>query len=484
MNFYPNIIYWPRNLNRDRMWKWELGARTLSGGRSLSGLTPVARLDGGGTWMAELGDVQVSSPDEVRTWRALAARLDNGATPVVLEARDERFAPWPLLDGFPVTGQYEATNSDGSTCSDGTPYVADVITANLVSNAALRATSLTIELSNHSALRGGEFFSIQHDTFSHRLYRVAKVTQLTQIVPGDDQYTKVLLHFDGADGSTVITDSNRGGSPHIWTANGNAQIDTAQSKFGGASGLFDGSGDYISTPDHADFNLGSGDWTIDCWFNTQVPTGALGFMAGQSDASATTSTLSFWIAKETSNKIRILGYTNGGAQQWLAQTSVSYTDLINPGWHHLAAVRIGNTILLFIDGVLDVGTVINPTGAHVDSSSNLSVGCLGELTSSTWNGWIDEFRISVGIARWTSNFTPPSAPYSSVARYALAIRPPLREATLAGARVELDYPKCIMRLATPEAMDLPLERRLYGQANVKFVEDFPPFDLVEGENQE
>jgi Bacterial regulatory proteins, tetR family len=55
---------------------------------------------------------------------------------------------------------------------------------------------------------------------------------------------KVLLHFDGADGSTTITDNNSGGAAHAWTANGNAQIDTAQSKLGGASCLFDGTGDY------------------------------------------------------------------------------------------------------------------------------------------------------------------------------------------------------------------------------------------------
>lgn len=250
MNFYPNIIYWPRILQRDRSWKWELGARTVSGGRSLSGLMPTARFDGGGMWMAELGDVQVSSADHVRAWRALTARLDSGATPVVLEARDERFAPWPLLDGAPVVSPYTATFSDGATFSDETVLESEVIAAELVEDAALRATTITISLSNAEPLRGGEHFSIQHDTFSHRLYRVGKVVI-------DD------------DGNSVVT-----------------------------------------------------------------------------------------------------------------------------------------------------------------------------------------------------------------------IRPPLREATAAGTRVEFDNPKCIMRLADPDAMDLMLERRIYGSASVKFVEDFPPFDLVEGDSEE
>ena len=74
-------------------------------------------------------------------------------------------------------------------------------------------------------------------------------------------FTKSLLHFDGADASTTFTDE----SGKTFTARGNAQLDTAQQKFGTASGLFDGTGDYIDTPDHADWFLGTGDFTIDFW---------------------------------------------------------------------------------------------------------------------------------------------------------------------------------------------------------------------------
>ena len=68
--------------------------------------------------------------------------------------------------------------------------------------------------------------------------------------------------------STTITDTNIGGSAHVWTAVGNAQIDTARIRFRRtASLLLDGTGDWVTTPDHADFTLGSSDFTIDCWFN-------------------------------------------------------------------------------------------------------------------------------------------------------------------------------------------------------------------------
>ena len=77
-----------------------------------------------------------------------------------------------------------------------------------------------------------------------------------------DEYTKLLLHCDGADGSTTFIDSATG---KTITASGNAQIDTAQYKFGGASGLFDGTNDFLYTPNHADFTFGTGDFTIDFW---------------------------------------------------------------------------------------------------------------------------------------------------------------------------------------------------------------------------
>lgn len=174
LTFYPNLLYFPRCLQRDRMWSWELGAKVLSGGMAISGLAPKARLDGGGMWIASLGEVQLSSVDQVSAWRAVAASLDGGATPIVLEARDTRFAPWPTVNGVQLTGN-DATCADGATCSDGSDFEGDVIEAVTVGATALRATSITLAFTVGAALKGGEYFSIEHTNFSHRLYRVARV---------------------------------------------------------------------------------------------------------------------------------------------------------------------------------------------------------------------------------------------------------------------------------------------------------------------
>lgn len=219
----------------------------------------------------------------------------------------------------------------------------------------------------------------------------------------NDEYTKVLLHMDGSDASTTFTDSNAGGSAHTWTRAGDAQIDTAQSKFGGACGLFDGTGDYISTPDQADFALGSGDFTFDLWFRNVAATGSLRTIAYQGDGGGTAAGSAFWIRLNSTGTITAQ-VSNGSA--WTAiTTSAVFSDSLNTGWHHLALVRSGTTLTLYIDGVAaGSGTL---TGTVFDPSTTFFIGSSGGGT--TWNGWLDEFRLSVGIARWTENFTPPQA---------------------------------------------------------------------------
>src|SRR5262245_10600539 len=72
-----------------------------------------------------------------------------------------------------------------------------------------------------------------------------------------------LCHFEGTDGSTTFVDSST--FPNVITPSGNAQIDNAQFKFGSTSGLFDGSGDYLTVTMRSDFAVGYEDLTVDFW---------------------------------------------------------------------------------------------------------------------------------------------------------------------------------------------------------------------------
>jgi hypothetical protein len=210
-----------------------------------------------------------------------------------------------------------------------------------------------------------------------------------------DTNTILLTHFGGADGSTTFTDE----TGKTITANGNAQIDTAQSKLGGSSGLFDGTGDYLSTPDSADWAFGTGDFTIDFWVRFSSTSGVQVIIGQYIDAA------NFWDINYESPSIQIRFYPGPTANYY-----ASWAPSINT-WYHIAWERTTTTAKLFIDGVsqsLSEGTAFS-TNDVTDLAAPLYIG--SRATSAYFNGWLDELRISKGIARWTANFTPPVRAY-------------------------------------------------------------------------
>ena len=216
---------------------------------------------------------------------------------------------------------------------------------------------------------------------------------------GIDSYTKALLHLNGADSSTVFTDL----SGKTWTAVAPAQLKTAQYKFSPSSLYCDGSGACIQTPDHADFTVGSGDWTVDCWFKTSV---ANKYIFGQANSGGTTATMGLFGLTDGTGKMGI-GFSTGGALYQVYSTAAGFAD---GNWHHFAGIRYGNNMYVAADGTLSAPQSI--TGLSVnDSGYKFAIGALGESAGTPFNGYIDEFRFSKGIARWTTNFTPPTKAY-------------------------------------------------------------------------
>lgn len=218
-----------------------------------------------------------------------------------------------------------------------------------------------------------------------------------------DSYTKVLLHMNGADASQTFTDE----IGKTWTAYGDAQIDTAQSKFGGASGLFNGSTDYVTTPNSTDFNFGTGDFTIDFWLRRD---GAQAGYAGIINASTHTGIAGWSIGLgdgETANKIILA--TDWGGETFL-QAIISSSTLADATWTHVAVVRSSNTVTMYFDGT-SVGTW-DTAGLSINSSGvGAMIGRAHSDLGPYYKGHIDEMRISKGIARWTANFTPPIRAY-------------------------------------------------------------------------
>jgi hypothetical protein len=228
----------------------------------------------------------------------------------------------------------------------------------------------------------------------------------------------LLLHGDGANGSTTITDSSP--TPKMVTAVGNAQISTAQSKpgFGGSSIAFDGAGDYLTIPNNAAFDFGTGDFTIESWVyiaanSSPDDTGARYATITSTYPSATLNVpcYAFTIdGNSTTTGTGISFYNRDASSGYSVSASVSISQ---NAWHHVAVSRLSATTRLFLDGALQTsGTLGNQT---VTSVNTLRVGS-GNFTGylQQLNGYIDDLRITKGVARYTSNFTPPTAPFPDI----------------------------------------------------------------------
>jgi hypothetical protein len=212
---------------------------------------------------------------------------------------------------------------------------------------------------------------------------------------GNDAYTKLLLHCDGFNGSTAFIDSSA--SAHTITVHGNAQVATGQSKFGGASSAYDGSGDWLTSETHADFGFGTGDFTVECWVRF-------------------TSTADGWIVSTELTGKTAINVSYGGANKisWfgLGNTRVIGTTTVTTGvWYHVAYARASGSGRLFVNGTQEGATYAD--SLDYGSSLNACIGSYSNGSSHFLNGWIDEVRISKGIARWTANFTPPTQAYST-----------------------------------------------------------------------
>jgi len=215
---------------------------------------------------------------------------------------------------------------------------------------------------------------------------------------------ELLLHCDGADGSTTFTDSGDLGL--TITPAGNAQIDTAQFKFGTASGLFDGTGDYISAPDNAAWNFGTGAFTIDFWvrFNSLVSSAGFFQQRASGDNNYGLSLSGSNIAFEANS---------GGA------TIVSFSGAWSPSintWYHIAVMRGynggANDWIITVDGVEKASVTdadgIPDLGATLDFGKNDGFG-------TQLNGWLDEIHVNKGAADFAVPFTPPSSAYCATA---------------------------------------------------------------------
>ena len=205
---------------------------------------------------------------------------------------------------------------------------------------------------------------------------------------------------------------DKSASAHAVSALNGVATSTASPARGSGSVVFDGTDDFLSIPDSADFEFGSGAWVIDTWMNTNSTGSNHGLLRKHADAGNTGIN---WLLGDNH-----LGwyYSHGGGVSFVDYSTISRAS----GWHHLALTYDGSKLRLFYDG-----TLVSTTALSLNIPDNTAPFIIGDASNyGSGNG-----AIEIPTSIWTENSM------SSGSQKAARFTPRLSPASSA-----LDYPVC------------------------------------------
>lgn len=217
------------------------------------------------------------------------------------------------------------------------------------------------------------------------------------LLTGSDPYwssVSALLHFDGSTGSTTFLDQKG----NTWTPSVSIALDQSQKKFGTASVKCDGWSAFLTGSANSVFGMGTGDYTIELFALVNNTSSNVNTLIDTRTASNTG--IQFWIGGGVfSQPPNVIGCSSNSA---VLATGGTVT---NGTWYHLALCRASGTIKAFLNGT-QVFTVAD-SRTYASSTQCVLGGDYAHTSGQYADGWIDEARITKGIARYTSNFTAP-----------------------------------------------------------------------------
>lgn len=205
--------------------------------------------------------------------------------------------------------------------------------------------------------------------------------------------TSLLLNFTNGG---IVDSTGR----NVLETVGDARTSTAVVRPGHTSSMFfDGTGDFITVPSSADFDLGATDFTIECWFNAQIlPTAhpGRGLVSRYQSSGGSTGWILMILNSTTLRFVR-------GAD---IVFDVTVPTLVTGTWYHIAVSRSGNSLRMFLNGS-QIGATQTITN-FLDAATTVQIGRTHTVIND-FNGYIDDLRITRGQALYTANFTPPTA---------------------------------------------------------------------------
>jgi hypothetical protein len=221
----------------------------------------------------------------------------------------------------------------------------------------------------------------------------------------NDANTLLLIHANGTDASTFFEDDNGVRASRSLIAIGNAQVDTAQSKFGGSALLCDGTGDYLVSPAGSQFDFGTSSFTIEYFIRFN----AINTLYVPISLRPSTSIFNgeWWCEITAAENKMYWGFKNQAGTQYYVNLALAGTAFATGQWYHIALVNNAGTAQMYVNGTA-TGATTALSGSFGNSSSDLWVGA--GASAYSLNGWLDEVRIS-NTARYTTGFTPTTTPF-------------------------------------------------------------------------
>ena len=214
-----------------------------------------------------------------------------------------------------------------------------------------------------------------------------------------DSYTKFLVHSDTTNGSTTFVDSSATG--HTVVTNGDPSHSTTQAKFGSTAIHCDDTADGFGAAASSEFELDDNDWTLDFWW---YPTSI--------------ESENYFLHTTAGHSMLCLYYPSSGGfkiihsnpSPWQTSVAGGAGTLSANRWYHIAFVRANHYHTIYVDGAIVAGPT-EDTAALTNTTTTLVAN---SYMAGNFTGYVDEYRLSVGIARWTDSFVPPNKPYSVV----------------------------------------------------------------------
>ena len=326
-----------------------------------------------------------------------------------------------------VVNQYDMTTAfDLSTAS----YTAQIS----VSSQETIPTALTFSADGTKMLVAGQVgddinqytlstaWSVSTATFDNNPFSTTSQAGNPAGITFKDDGTKLYMVSNASDtvyqysvfaGASVLLNFQDSAIPDLSGLNnidtvGNAKVDgTDPTKYGSNAMRFDGSGDdlRIDVTDPISFSGYSGDFTTEMWvYPTAVGQSSNSYI--WQHASSSTAYSPFIIVQRPSTyEFAIYASSNGSSWNLISNATIG-TATAN-AWHHIAVVRDGTNIKAYMNGTVGSTSAVSTT-ALMTTSGQICIGSALGFSNSYFTGFIDDLRITKGIARYTANFTPPS----------------------------------------------------------------------------